>query len=94
MDEELKGRIITALKAACLPDADPEIALEESGPTRVGGAVVSTRFAGMTPSARQDLIWEHLDAALSPHERTLISFLVADTREERDALAEPRAHQA
>jgi hypothetical protein len=51
MDEELKQRIIAALGRACLPDVAPDIRLEETGANHVGGAVISARFVGMTPSA-------------------------------------------
>jgi hypothetical protein len=50
--------------------------------------VVSTAFDGLRPSLRQDLIWKHLDAALTAHEVVRISFIVADTPAERDALAQ------
>lgn len=54
----------------------------------MGGQVVSTAFDGLKPSLRQDLIWKHLDAALTAHEVVRISFIVADTPAERDALAQ------
>ena len=94
MDQELNRRITEALRRACEPDPKPEIRLEESGTNHVGGEVVSTRFAGLTPSARQDLIWQQLDDALDARERTLISFILAETREEYDALTESRAQGA
>jgi hypothetical protein len=84
--EALKKKITTALRKACSPDKSPEIELEDSGANRIGGRVISKRFARMTPSARQDLIWKHIDEALTPHEATRISFIVTDTQQERDAL--------
>ncbi len=51
-----------------------------------GGRVISKRFARMTPAARQDLIWKYLDEASERNEATLISFIVTDTQQERDAL--------
>ncbi|MBM3270968.1 MAG: hypothetical protein FJZ01_25325 [Candidatus Sericytochromatia bacterium] len=88
MDPELNRKITEALRLACRPDDSPIIHLEERGTGRVGGSVVSTKFVRMTPSARQDAIWEQLDAALSPPERSRITFIVAETREEHEALAE------
>jgi hypothetical protein len=84
--EALKRKIAAALRKACLPDRSPLIELEDSGADRVGGRVVSKRFARMMPTARQDLIWKHLDQALTAHEATRISFIVTDTQKERDAL--------
>jgi hypothetical protein len=82
MDERLKQKIHEALSRACLPDDKPDIRLEDTGTSHLGGAVISPRFKSMPPSARQDLIWEQLDKALTPFERTLITFLLTETPEE------------
>jgi stress-induced morphogen len=87
MDQEaLKKKIEAALRKACLPDKTPTIELEASNVSRVGGRVISKRFAKMTQTARQDLIWSFLDKSLTAHEATQISFIVTDTKQEHDAL--------
>ena len=71
MDQEaLKKKIEAALRKACLPDKTPTIELEASNVSRVGGRVISKRFAKMTQTARQDLIWSFLDKSLTAHEAT------------------------
>jgi stress-induced morphogen len=87
MESKLKKKIEDALREACAP-ARVDVLLEDAGSDRVGGQVVSTAFDGLRPSQRQDLIWKHLEAALTAHEATRISFIVADTPAERDALAQ------
>ena len=67
MEPTLKKKIEDALRAACAP-APAIVLLEDAGSDRVGGQVVSTAFDGLRPSQRQDLIWKHLDAALTAHE--------------------------
>jgi hypothetical protein len=84
--EALKKKIVAALRKACLPDKNPIIELEFSGLNRIGGRVISKRFARMTPATRQDLIWKQLDEALTAQEATRISFIITDTEQERDAL--------
>jgi acid stress-induced BolA-like protein IbaG/YrbA len=90
MEPTLKKTIEDALRAACAP-ALAEVLLEDSGNGHVGGQVVSSRFDGMKPSERQDLIWAHLDAHLTRHDATRISFIVADTPAERAGLADSHA---
>jgi hypothetical protein len=85
MERLLKKKIEDALRRACAPAA-AEVLLERVG-DHLGGHVVSTRFLGMTPSQRQDLMWKQLDAALTPAEARQISFIAADTPAERDDLA-------
>jgi hypothetical protein len=87
MDATLKAKIEGALRLACQPDPTPDIHLVDTDADRIGGSVISICFAGHTPSERQDRIWQKLDDALTPHERTRISFIVTDTPEEHDALA-------
>lgn len=82
VDEDLKAKIVSALKAACSGDPSATVDLQPSGPHRVGGVVLSTAFTAMSPSERQDAIWRELDLALSPTERTRISFIVTDTPDE------------
>lgn len=91
MEEELRRKVVDALRQACLPDPKPDIRLEETGAEHLGGSVISTRFEEMAPSARQDVIWQQLDKALSPPERSRITFIVAETKEEHDELSDANA---
>ena len=86
MGPELKEKIIAALKAACLPDEAPDIRLDATSEKHVGGVVLSKVFEELDPAQRQDRIWQRLDAALSPHERTLISFLLTETPDEYEVV--------
>jgi stress-induced morphogen len=85
MEQELKDKIERALKLACEPQ-ESECLLEPSGSDHIGGQVISDKFDGLTPSQRQDLIWGFLDEALSPYERTQISFILTATSGELSAL--------
>ena len=84
--EALKKKIEAALRKACLPDKAPVIELEASNVNRIGGRVISKRFAKLSQTARQDLIWKFLDKELTAQEATRISFIVTDTKQEHDAL--------
>jgi hypothetical protein len=87
MGPELKEKIVAALKAACLPDDEtPDIRLEATSDSHVGGVVLSKAFEDLDPAQRQDRIWQRLDAALSPYERTLISFLLTQTPDEYEVV--------
>ncbi len=90
MDPTLMQKIENALRNACAPDV-AIVRLESAGGDHVGGQVISSRFDGMRPSERQDLIWERLDVDLTPLEARRISFIVADTPAERDALVDAHA---
>jgi len=85
-DPELKAKVERALRSACEPDQTPVIELEDVPPDKVAGQVLSGSFGSMSPTERQDRIWSYLDQALSPAERTKISFIVTDTPEEHKAL--------
>lgn len=84
MAKSLKDKVTDALKEAAGEDA--RIELEDAPSDKVGGLVLSGSFAKMSPSERQDLIWNHLDLHLSPFERTRVVFIVTDTPEEYEAL--------
>jgi hypothetical protein len=84
--EALKRKVAKSLRAACSPH-QVQVRLEAAGGAHVGGEVISTRFDKLKPSERQDLIWKRLGTDLSPHDATLISFIVAVTPREREALA-------
>lgn len=86
IDPNLKAKVEHALRSACQPDPTPVIELEDVPPDKVAGQVLSGSFGSMSPSERQDRIWLYLDQALTPAERTKISFIVTDTPEEHEAL--------
>lgn len=84
MAKSLKDKVADALREAVGESA--RIDLEDVPGDKVGGLVLSGSFAGQSASDRQDQIWKHLDAHLSPFERTRIVFIVTDTPEEYEAL--------
>jgi hypothetical protein len=84
MAQSLKDKVADALKEAV--GADARIELEDVPDGKVGGLVLSGSFANQSPSERQDRIWKHLDARLSPFERTRVVFIVTDTPAEYEAL--------
>lgn len=84
MAKSLKDKVAEALKEAVGEDA--RIELEDVPGDKVGGLVLSGSFAGQSASDRQDHIWKHLDAHLSPFERTRVVFIVTDTPEEYETL--------
>ena len=86
MDAGLKEKIVAAVRQACLPDEEPDIRLEDTSDKHLGGVVLSKVFEGLAPAQRQDLVWDKLDAALSPYERTLISFLLTETPDEYEVV--------
>ena len=87
IDPSLIAKVEAALRTAMREGKDlaPSIRLEEAA-GRVAGHVLSDSLGALSPSARQDLIWKHLDAALTPYERTRISFIVTDTPDEHRVL--------
>lgn len=90
MDKVIIDKIFDALARLCADGEKPEdaIRLDVVGGTKVAGLVVSKSFERLTSLERQDRIWTHLDTALSPHERTLVTFIVAETPAEHDELRE------
>jgi hypothetical protein len=84
MAKSVKDKVIDALKEAA--GADARIELEDAPGDKIGGLVLSASFATQSPSERQDHIWRHLDAHLSPFERTRVVFIVTDTPDEYEAL--------
>jgi len=88
MDEQLKDRVRQALLAACRNDPKATVELEDVAPDKVAGTVLSATFEPLSPSERQERIWEELDQLLTPAERTRIVFIVADTPEEYEAIRE------
>ncbi|MGE0324441.1 MAG: hypothetical protein AB7K71_11125 [Polyangiaceae bacterium] len=83
MEKPLREKVEEALREAVGEDA--KIVLDEDT-GQVGGFVLSGSFAPLSPSARQDLIWDKLDLRLTPFERTRITFIITDTPEEYAAL--------
>jgi len=89
IDSFFLTKVERALKAACQDDPKVEIDLEEQPPDMVGGQVLSNSFGSLSPSERQDRIWDFLDRELNEYERTRISFIVTDTPEEHRILTAP-----
>jgi len=86
LDPALKAKVEHALRDACAGDPAPNIQLEEVPPDKIAGRVLSASFAPLSPSDRQDRIWQYLDQELNPYERTRISFIVTETPEEHRIL--------
>jgi hypothetical protein len=84
MAKSLKKKVTDALREAL--GRGTHIELEDAPNGKVGGIVLSRSFAKKSPTERQDHIWKYLDASLTPHERTRVTFIVADTPEEYEAL--------
>lgn len=80
----LRDKVHMALVRAVGDDA--RIELEDVVPDKIGGVVLSERFARLSPTERQDYIWRYLDEALTPYERTRVVFIVTDTAEEYEAV--------
>jgi predicted RNase H-like HicB family nuclease len=91
-DKVLEQKIRDALVAACSPE-NVEVVLEETGPERIGGRVLSARFAGMGGAERQDLIWGELDKKLDERERSLVTFIITDTKEEYDVITSKKSRR-
>ena len=88
MAESLKDKIVAALTAATGSNAT--VAIDEVEGGRYAGYVLWPGFIGTSPSERQDRIWEKLDEQLSVPERTKISFIITDTTEEYQSIAQAR----
>jgi hypothetical protein len=88
MAESLKEKVAAALKEAVGEGA--RIELDDVAGDKIEGLVLSGSFAGQTACDRQDHIWKHLDARLTPFERTRIVFIVTDTRRSGSRPAERR----
>jgi hypothetical protein len=84
MAKSLKDKVADVLKEAVGEPA--HIELEDVAGDRVQGLVLSGSFASQSASERQDHIWKHLDAHLTPFERARIVFIVTDTPEEYETL--------
>jgi hypothetical protein len=89
MAKSLKTKVADALREAVGKGA--HIELEDAPAEKVGGVVLSRKFAKLSPSERQDLIWKHLDEHLTPVERTRVMFIVTDTPDEYEALKKASA---
>jgi hypothetical protein len=89
MAKSLKEKVTSALREAVGKDA--HIELEDAPSEKVGGVVLSAKFAKLSPGERQDLIWKHLDEHLTPVERARVTFIVTDTPAEYEALKKASA---
>lgn len=83
MEKSLKDKVVDALTEAAGSDARIQL---DDAEDKVSGLVLSGSFASQSPDERQDRIWKHLEAHLTPFERTRIVFIVTDTPEEYEAL--------
>jgi acid stress-induced BolA-like protein IbaG/YrbA len=61
---------------------DPEVQLERAGNGRVGGVLVSPRFAGQSQEERQRTLWDGLRAQMQSHELVQIVAIMTMTPEE------------
>lgn len=84
--KSLRAKVEDALRPLLGVAPSDKLELEDVSPNKVGGTLVASKFRGLTHAERQDLIWDALDAALTPHERTRIVIIVANTPEEHKVL--------
>jgi len=86
MAKQVAGKLSEKVQSALLPlygrSASEGLNLEVVPPNRLTGTLVSAKFRGLTHGERQDLIWDLLDEVLTPHERTRIVIIIANTPEE------------
>jgi len=87
MDNQIKTKVEDALRDLYSKPGEA-LVLEASGPSKVGGVLISAQFDGWTHAERQDRIWDLLDKVLSPYERTRVTLIVAKTPEEYEAQRE------
>lgn len=76
MEEQLKE----VLRALGFEEA--EVQLERAGGGKVGGVLVSRKFAGKSQEERQNELWAGLRAKLSPDELVQIVAIMTMTPEE------------
>jgi acid stress-induced BolA-like protein IbaG/YrbA len=76
MEEHLKE----VLRALGFEEA--EVQLEHAGGGRLGGVLVSRRFAGKSQEERQSELWTGLRAKMSPEELVQIVAIMTMTPEE------------
>lgn len=62
--------------------AEAEVQLERAGGGKVGGVLVSRKFAGKSQEERQDELWAALRAKLPPDELVQIVAIMTMTPEE------------
>ena len=61
---------------------EEEVQLEHAGGGRVGGVLVSTRFAGQSQEERQSQLWDELRRNMRPEELVQIVAIMTMTPEE------------
>jgi acid stress-induced BolA-like protein IbaG/YrbA len=76
MEEHLKE----VLRALGFSDA--EVQLENAGSGKVGGVLVSPRFAGRSQEDRQHALWDELRKRMGPDELVQIVAIMTMTPEE------------
>ena len=80
--QTLKSKVKAALDRFVTDTSVEAIELEDVPPGKVAGTLVSKQFEGKPTPARQDLVWDALDAALDEYERTRVVIVLAETPEE------------
>lgn len=81
----IKQRLEDVLKSSF---EDASVDVGETPFQRVHALVVSGSFRGVTDRDRQDLVWQALKRELSKEEQQHVSFVLASTPEEEQALEE------
>jgi len=76
MEEHLKE----VLRALGFSDA--EVQLENTGGGKVGGVLISKRFAGHSQEDRQQVLWDELRKQMRPEELVQIVAIMTMTPEE------------
>ncbi|MGO9833231.1 MAG: hypothetical protein ACLP1X_03360 [Polyangiaceae bacterium] len=76
----MEERLREVLRALGFVDA--EVQLEQTGSGKVGGVLVSTRFAGRSQEERQNELWQDLRAQMQPDELVQIVAIMTMTPEE------------
>jgi acid stress-induced BolA-like protein IbaG/YrbA len=76
----MEERLREVLRA--LGFADAEVQLEQTVSGKVGGVLVSTRFAGHSQEERQNELWHALRAQMQPDELVQIVAIMTMTPEE------------
>ena len=84
MAQSLIDKVREAFVEAGGEGAQLELEVDDLG--KVGGMVLSDAFAMLSPTERQDHLWASLEQRLSPLERARVTFIVADTFAEYEAL--------
>lgn len=75
-DAALKQKIRTFLRSGPFSDAGDAVDVADGEADDIHVVVFSRKFAGLDLQERQDLIWPHLEANLSPDEWGQVTLIV------------------